>query len=127
MDVKVVDASAAAAFVFREHEGTEIVGRLRGARLVAPALLRFEMASICLKKMRRDPTSRRALIDAFGVFERMQIARIEIDHPAVIELANKAGLTSYDASYLWLAHQLDAELVTLDVQLDAAATTTRRV
>jgi predicted nucleic acid-binding protein len=127
MDAKVVDASAAAAFVFREREGIEIAGRLRGARLVAPALLRFEMASVCLKKMRRDPASRRALLDAFEVFERMQIARIEVDHPAVIELANTAGLSSYDASYLWLAHWLDAELVTLDAQLGAAVTATRRV
>jgi predicted nucleic acid-binding protein len=126
MDAKVVDASAAAAFVFREREGIEIAGRLRGARLVAPTLLRFEMASVCLKKMRRDPTSRRALLNAFEVFERMQIARIDVDHSAVIELANTAGLSSYHASYLWLAHWLDAELVTLDTQLEAAAKAPRR-
>jgi len=30
-------------------------------------------------------------------------------------------LTAYDASYLWLARRLDAELVTIDRQLNTAA------
>ena len=34
---------------------------------------------------------------------------------------NGAGLSSYDASYLWLARRLGAELVTLDARLAAAA------
>jgi len=36
-------------------------------------------------------------------------------------LALETGLTVYDASYLWLARRLGAELVTLDKALDAAA------
>jgi predicted nucleic acid-binding protein len=36
-------------------------------------------------------------------------------------LAEHFGLTTYDASYLWLARELDAELVTLDRQLAHAA------
>jgi predicted nucleic acid-binding protein len=122
MAVKVVDASAAAALVYAEAEEVEIAERLRGVRLVAPVLLPFEMASICLKKMRRDPASGGALLDAFDRFRRLQIASLEVDHAAVIELANRAGLSSYDASYLWLARQLGAELVTLDARLEAAAT-----
>jgi predicted nucleic acid-binding protein len=122
MAVKVVDASAAAALVYAEAEEVEIAERLRGVRLVAPVLLAFEMASICLKKMRRDPASGGALLDAFDRFRRLQIASLEVDHAAVIELANRAGLSSYDASYLWLARQLGAELVTLDARLEAAAT-----
>jgi predicted nucleic acid-binding protein len=40
----------------------------------------------------------------------------------VLDLADRAALTSYDASYLWLARVLRADLVTLDRKLaDAAA------
>jgi predicted nucleic acid-binding protein len=39
----------------------------------------------------------------------------------VLELAESTGLTAYDASYLWLARELSAELVTLDGQLAKAA------
>jgi predicted nucleic acid-binding protein len=40
---------------------------------------------------------------------------------AIVHLADKMGLTAYDASYLWLARRLDAELVTLDRKLAAVA------
>lgn len=46
---------------------------------------------------------------------------MSVDHDAVVELAATAGLTAYDASYLWLSQQLSAELVTLDRQLERAA------
>jgi len=39
----------------------------------------------------------------------------------VIDLALTTRLTTYDASYLWLARQLDADLVTLDTRLGRAA------
>ena len=41
---------------------------------------------------------------------------------SVVELALETGLTAYDASYLWLARQFGADLVTLDKALDKAAT-----
>jgi len=52
-DVKVVDASALAALVFGEPEAGAVAERLTGARLTAPALLGFEIANICVVKMRR--------------------------------------------------------------------------
>jgi predicted nucleic acid-binding protein len=39
----------------------------------------------------------------------------------VLDLALDMDLTAYDASYLWLARHLQAELVTLDVDLADAA------
>ena len=39
----------------------------------------------------------------------------------ILEIALTTGLTAYDASYLWLARQLAAELVTLDKELRQAA------
>ncbi len=127
MAVSVVDASAIGALLFGEPEGVAIADRLRGATLVAPALLSFEIANVCLKKLRRFPARRDAWLEGFGLLAHMHIGAIEVDHGAVLDLAERTGLTSYDASYLWLAHQLDAELVTLDAQLEAAATATRRV
>jgi len=55
MTVKVVDASALAALLFGEPEAEKVASRLEKSRLVAPALLGFEIASVCLKKLRRDP------------------------------------------------------------------------
>ncbi len=45
---------------------------------------------------------------------------MEVDHGAALLLAEQAMLTVYDASTLWLAEALGAELVTLDRRLESA-------
>ena len=120
MPVKVVDASALAALLFGEPEGERIGARLEGARLVAPALLSFEVSNVCLVKIRRHPGQRDALRVALAIVPRMGIETVEVDHGAALLVAEQARLTMYDAGYLWLAEALGAELVTLDRRLEAA-------
>jgi predicted nucleic acid-binding protein len=38
-----------------------------------------------------------------------------------VNLADETGLTTYDASYLWLARHLTGELITLDGKMQRAA------
>jgi predicted nucleic acid-binding protein len=122
MAAKVVDASAVGALLFGEPDGPGIAKRLRQAGLLAPALLPFEVANICLKKMRRDRGRRDALLAAFGMLEQMEVDIVDVDHGEALGLAERTGLTTYDASYLWLARRTGAELVTLDRRLATAAT-----
>ncbi len=121
MAVKVVDASAAAALLFVEPEADAVAERLNGARLIAPALISFELANVCLMKMRRHPEQRSALLATFGLRFRLAVEEIAVDHAETMDLADATGLTAYDASYLWLARKLGAELVTLDRRLARAA------
>ena len=127
MPVKVVDASAVAALLFGEPEAEAVAMRLADARLVAPALLGFELANVCLVKSRRYPERRPALRAAFELRDRLAVEEVAVDHQGALDLAAATGLSAYDASYLWLARRLDAELVTLDKQLakaEAAASST---
>jgi len=123
MAAKVVDASALGALLFGEPDGAAVAGRLRGAGLIAPALMPFEVANTCLKKMRRHPDQRDALMIAFGLLDRMEVGVVEVDPGEVLAVAERSGLTTYDASYLWLARIMNSELVTLDRRLEAAWTT----
>jgi len=120
MAVKVVNASALAALLFDEPEAGAVAERLEDGNLVAPALLSFEIASVCLKKLRSSPQQREALLAAFALDARMPIEIIEVDHADTLRLAEAFGLSSYDAAYLWLAQKLAAELVTLDRRLQTA-------
>ena len=120
MTDKVVDASAVVALLFNELTRDKIVARLRGSSLHAPSLLRFEVANACLKKMRASPGERQALLEAFSLLDRLSITPEAIDFGASIALAEHARLSFYDASYLWLAHALGVELVTLDDKLTRA-------
>ena len=119
--VKVIDASALAAIVFDEPEAERIAHRLRSAVLTAPPLLWFEMVNVCLTKLHRSPGRRDVILQAFAMQAGLPIESAEVDHANVLRLAEQFGLTGYDASYLWLAQQLDAELVTLDRKLALAA------
>ena len=119
--VRVVDASAFAAILFGEPEAEEVVARLQGSRLVAPALLPYEIASVCLKKIRRHPDMRDRLLESYAGRKKADIEEIEVAFSEVITLAESNDITCYDASYLWLAMQLKAELVTLDENLATVA------
>ncbi len=121
MAVKVIDASAFAAILFGEPEAHEVAERLGGSRLVAPALLLFEVASVCLKKIRRHPERREQMLDAYARRKRIGVEEVEVTLDEVVTLAEQTDLTCYDAAYLWLATRLKADLVTLDKRLGGAA------
>jgi predicted nucleic acid-binding protein len=123
---KVVDASAVVALLFNELRREEIVPRLRGGTLSAPSLIRFEVANACLKKIRAAPTERPALLEAFSFLDALSISLDIVNLAEAIVLAERMKLSLYDASYLWLAHALGAELITLDDKLGLADEKLRR-
>jgi len=49
-----------------------------------------------------------------------QIAFHDVSHTDAVLIAREAGVSTYDASYVWLAGWLGADLVTLDRRLEAA-------
>lgn len=120
MPDSVVDASALAAVTFREPDAVTITSQLRGQSLLAPPLLFFELAHVARTRIAREPWLRAEFAAAFSVALRTPIRLVEVDHRAVLSLAQETGLTAYDAPYLWLAEQAGADLVTLDSKLDDA-------
>ena len=121
MTDKVADASAIAAILFLEPGYEAMEEALSGCELYAPALIRFELANVCLKKIKTRPAERNAILEAFASFDEFGVREREIDFAEAIELAQTAQLSLYDASYLWLAGNMSAELVTLDKRLGQAA------
>ena len=120
---KVVDAFGIAALLFGEPEAEAIAIRLDGARLVAPILMAFELANVCVVKCRRQPARHEALLRGLASRARLAVEELAVDHEGVAALALATNLTAYDASYLWLSRRSGAELVTLDKMLARAATT----
>jgi predicted nucleic acid-binding protein len=119
----VVDASALAALVFHEPDAEAVAKRLERASIAAPTLLKFELANVAWKKTRRSsPTEAATVLQNFGDALDLgrRIAFHDVDHVDVVLIARATGLSTYDASYVWLAGWLGAELVTLDQRLEAA-------
>ncbi len=114
----VADASAVAALVFGEKDAAALADRLEGQPVHAPELLKYELASIALKKARREPERApeffARLAESMATWE---VTWHQVDPVDAAVLARATGLSAYDASYLWLAGWLEADLVTLDKRL----------
>jgi len=118
----VVDASALAAIIFGEDGAEAVMARLEGAALNVPALLKFEVTHAAVKKARQNPRL------APEIFQRLDSALDprrglrwhDVNATDVAIIARDTGLSAYDASYLWLAGWLEADLVTLDQRLSEA-------
>ena len=121
MPVRVVDTSALGALAFGEPKADEISKALQDATMVAPALLWFEVASICLRKIKAHPSQEGQLLEAFVLARHLDIKIVEVEHSEVVQLAKEVGTATYDASYLWVALQVRGELVTLDEKMRKAS------
>lgn len=107
--------------VFGEPAAAEVAARLAGVRLVAPQLIEFELANVCFVKAKRSPEQQADVLAAFRNRDLIKIERLLVDYDGVLAIALSSSLSAYDASYLWLARFMDAELVTLDRRLAAVA------
>lgn len=125
----VVDASLALAWCF-EDEATswadEVLERLRhGDRMVVPAHWPTEVLNGLLVALRRK---RIRPEQPAQFWDELTILPIEIEPAlaggqakAILALAEKHGLTVYDAAYLELAHRRGLPLGSLDAELRRAA------
>ena len=119
MRVSVVDASALAAVLFDEPEAAPIVASLTG-KLIAPVLLRCELASICTVKTLRAPDRSEEILARYRLLGDLALDYVEPDWDHLPLLARRWALSAYDAAYLQLALASNAPLVTLDARLAAA-------
>jgi predicted nucleic acid-binding protein len=119
----VLDASVAVAIVTGEHDAPANLQRWGGDRrlLLAPPLLYVETANALVRGKRLSPA------DVSSLLTTLRGAGIDIaDRGAVgleaaVVLADRHSLTVYDATYLWLAMDVDGELATFDRALIGAA------
>lgn len=120
MPVSVVDASAVGALLFGEPVAEQIAAAMEGQELAAPTLLPYEVASICLKKIAARPHEKRLVLDALALFPALDVKLLGVPPTAAAKIALRRRLSAYDASYLWLAAELGASLLTLDNALARA-------
>ena len=110
-----------AAWCFGEPRAHEAAAIMEGSDLYAPSLLAYELASIARRKARAYPQELDVLTEALQTALALPIRWIEVDHVAVLRLALDVNLTTYDASYLYLARALGTPLATFDQRLALAA------
>jgi predicted nucleic acid-binding protein len=119
---RVVDASAIGAVLFNETAAAWVRDETFGESLIAPVLFHFELGNLCWKKLRLIPLQAAALHRNWTSWNAScPVRAVDIDLSATMDVARQHQLTFYDASYLWLANDKRADLVSLDARLVRAA------
>jgi predicted nucleic acid-binding protein len=118
----VIDASVAVAIVRREpaRDVVRAILRERG-RAQVPAFFWLEIVNV-LGRRYRYPGA--AILEAVRELDELGFDTVETDvliRLAVIDMVERFSLSAYDAAYLALAEVADAQLLTLDRNLAAAA------
>ena len=119
----VVDSSVLSAIAFSEKGSERLAERLAGASLHAPVLLKYEMTQVAVTKARKDRSTAPQIFDRLRTVldRRRGIHWHDVSPTDVALLASVTGLSAYDATYMWLAGSLGADLITFDKKLAAAA------
>jgi len=113
----VCDASVFIAFALGEASSSRARALTRSRRLLAPPLLRYEVANAAAQKCARRPEEAPLVREAFVRSLSIPVRKVEPSWPAVLEIAREHRLSAYDASYLQVAQALGVPLATLDERL----------
>jgi uncharacterized protein with PIN domain len=92
MSVTVVDASAVAAVLFDEPEAAPVIAGASGP-LLAPGLLRYEMANVCEFKLRKHPGQAKLTLQRYQLMTGLDIEYAEPDWDTLPLLARQWDLT----------------------------------
>ena len=124
----VIDASVTLAWLYPDEitdAVRDVFDLVTNNGAVVPSLWRLEVANgltLAVRKRRITPAFRA------GALADLAFAPVVIDTEtdlhawnAALQLADRFGLTTYDAAYLELAHRRSLPLATLDTALRAAA------
>lgn len=100
--------------ILREHSGA-------GGALLAPAILWLELVNVLVRRYRQPPA---LVLESIVDLETLGLESVDLDRPQLlltIDAVARHGLSAYDAAYLALTESADAQLVTADRRLAAAA------
>jgi len=126
----VLDASTTLAWYFddeRSDESEDILDRVTEAGAVVPLLWRYEVANgfqMAVRRKRIDSAYRDASLAELRLLSiAVDRAGDDLIWSATLGLADRFGLTIYDAAYLEVAHRRGLPLATSDSALRRAAQT----
>ena len=119
----VLDASAAIDWLLQTPAGRRIEKRIfsRNESLHSPHLLDLEVVQVLRRLVRESAVSARRVEEAIGDLLDLRVTRYPhfVLLPRIWQLRH--NLSAYDASYVALAEELSATLITRDARLASAS------
>ena len=110
----VIDASALIAVMSEQAEKAELIRLTRGATLIAPPSVHWEIGNALSAMFKRKAIELPAAIKALNAYREIPIRLIDIDLVQALHLSHQLNVYAYDAYILACAVNQRAPLLTLD-------------
>jgi predicted nucleic acid-binding protein len=117
----VVDTSAIIAVITNEKHKKKLIAAAKGADLIAPRSLHWEIGNAFSAMMKRRRIEFSEALDAVEAYGRIPIRWIDVSIPRALEFCASQGIYAYDAFFLECAQSQKAPLLSLDGGLLEAA------
>ena len=120
MDV-VIDTSVIVAVIANEPEKGNLIELTRGADLIAPHSVHWEIGNAFSAMLKRGRIQVEQAVEAIGVYRQIPVRFVDVELDQTLEIADKLGIYAYDAYLIRCGLKYTASLISLDQGLVEAA------
>lgn len=113
----VVDASVIFAVIANEPEKDQLIEITKGADLLAPASVHWEIGNAFSVMMKRGRVSLEQALEAIEIYRKIPIRYTEVELENSLAIVAKYGIYANDAYLLRCATKYNTAIITLDRKL----------
>lgn len=113
----IIDASVIIAVIANEPEKNQLIKITKGADLLAPSSIHWEIGNAFSAMMKRGRISLEKAIKAIEIYRRIPIRFLEVELEDTLAIVSEFGVYAYDAYLLRCAKKYNGTLITLDKKL----------
>lgn len=117
----VVDASVIIAVIANEPEKEQLIEITKGADLLAPSSIHWEIGNALSAMIKRRRVSLEQALDAIEIYRQIPIRFTEVELENTLAIVAELGIYAYDAYLLRCAMKYQSALITLDRKLAQVA------
>ena len=117
----VVDASVIIAVIANEPEKEQLIEITKGADLLAPSSIHWEIGNAFSAMIKRRRVSLEQALDAIEIYRQIPIRFTEVELENTLAIVAELGIYAYDAYLLRCAIKYQTALITLDRKLAQVA------
>ncbi len=117
----VVDASVIIAVIANEPEKEQLIEITKGADLLAPSSIHWEIGNTFSAMIKRRRVSLEQALDAIEIYRQIPIRFTEVELENTLAVVAELGIYVYDAYLLRCAMKYQTALITLDRKLAQVA------
>ena len=117
----VVDASVIIAVIANEPEKDQLIQLTKGADLLAPASIHWEIGNAFSAMIKRDRITIKQALSALEIYHQIPIRYTEVELEKTLLIVAEHRIYAYDAYLIRCAIKYNSVLITLDQKLARVA------